>query len=320
MSKKETKVFDFNLIGDSVSVSLENLFFACETHVKTKSLSAALNPKVVSGHRQPAKSSKSGIEKQTRLLNQAKHRRHRACRVAMLYSVIGLEHVVFEALCRLQRASDQDFLSKEGKKFWRRNPQTGLVQITDLGKAAYYLLGRNEVQAGDCNCKLHAGASVVHAYLKQGLVLRNGFVHGVSGQKTLDLHPVGEPKVVFEEGDKRTEEQQFHGITRSQSKTSFSEAVVELKSAGVFVCSHADGDPNHVCVSMATSFCRQGFDLTRVIAKHYEIAVSAIFYDLCGSRILATNQKPNERDNIADERIVFSGDEIVKRVNRALKG
>lgn len=295
MSDSEIKTFTYNLIGDSLSIALENLFEAVNLERECRGLRLS--------------ASSVQVEVNKRKLRRAQHHQNRCSRVSILYSVIALEHVTFEALCKLDKAGDTNLTERQGT-VWRRSPHTQLVQIKDLKKAILYLLSRGEIQDANCACKTRASSQTVHSYLEEGLKIRNGFVHGVSSQREIELVPRGQPRVISDRGGKKIVEQEMTATTKSQTITSFSQAVNRLKSSGVFNCSHADGDPNHVCLSMASSFCNYGFDLVHVLAKHYGIRVSIVFYDSDGNRVITTNTTEEAIGGDYDIKIEFSANAV----------
>lgn len=311
----DTKTFTVSLIGDSIAMCLESLFASIENETQQYGAKAKLNAKPKPGFRTPARLPKAEITRLSRLARRTAHLSKRQNRVAMLYSFIALEHITLEILNRLRNAADADFLARDvkierKKGFWAENKDTGTVQMRDTKKAIIYLLNRDEIQKEACDCKNRAGSNKTSSFLTHGLKVRNTFVHGISGEKEVELTPVGDESVQQIDEKTTIKTQQMNAVTKTVSVTAYSAAIDQLKRDKIFHCGHADGDPNHICVTIALIYCLHALDLCQVLAKHYSISVSALFYMDVDTRVLVRNTTTKLAPDTCEKELSFSRQHI----------
>jgi len=264
----------------------------------------------------------SPIGKENRRLKTESIRQHK---VAMLYSFISLEHVVYDILTKLRTANDEDLenykYSKGNKKaFWNVNSKTNTVQINNINKAIRYLLRRPEMQSTECNCSDLINNAKIESTITNGHKIKNILVHGISAIKNVTLTPTGEKEIEQLEEGKTREIQTMNSKTNYIGETTYFEAIKSLKNDKIFECGHATGDPAHICLDMAVSFSTQIYRIIRTLAKHHKVALNAVFYSKTDeyNLIIATNQEIHNTDRY-DEVISFSYNSIIKKYNEGIR-
>jgi len=309
----EIKTFPITLISDTLSISLDNLFDSSWKHILIEKEKVKLNPKPRKGFRNNAKPSVEQYRTIRKKIGRLQTKANRAQKVAMLYSFIALEHMTYEILNKLRDQNDAAFLAEKDKRkaFWGINPNTNTTQIREIRKAIRFLLSRQEMESDDCECSEMKNDPKIESYLANGHKVKNTFVHGISGDKEVELTPTGEAEVIEETDEKRIEMQTMDSITKNVSLTTFFQAIQQLKNDDIFFCSHATGDPSHICLSMAEAFCRYGYRITRSLAKHFNIGISCSFYYNDTKFVMATNGEIKEmQKRNSDIAINFSSNEI----------
>jgi hypothetical protein len=311
----ELKTFPITLISDTLSISLDNLFDSSWKHIQIEKEKVKLNPKQKKGFRPIPKPNATQQKSIKRKIGRLQTKANRAQKISMLYSFIALEHMTYEILNRLRDANDVDLLAEKDKKkaFWGINPNTNTTQIREIRKTIRYLLSRPEMESEDCDCSELKTDPEIESFLANGHKIKNTFVHGISGDKEVELTPSGEKEVIEKDDNTRIEIQEMDSITKNVSLTTFFQAIQQLKNDKIFFCSHATGDPSHICLSMAEAFCRFGYRITRSLAKHFNIGISCSFYYNDTKFVVVTNGEIQEmqKEN-SDIAINFSTNEIHK--------
>ncbi len=311
----EIKTFPITLISDTLSISLDNLFDSSWKHIEIEKEKVKLNPKQRKGFRPAQKPTETQQKAIKRKIGRLQAKANRAQKVAMLYSFIAMEHMTYEILNKLRDANDADLLAEKEKKksFWGINTNTGTTQIIEIRKAIRYLITRPEMESEDCECSKLKSDPEIESYLTNGHKIKNTFVHGISGDKEVELTPTGEKEVIEKDDNTRIEIQEMDSVTKNVSLTTFFQAIQQLKNDKIFFCSHATGDPSHICLSMAEAFCRFGYRISRSLAKHFGVGISSTFYYNKIEFVIATNGEISDmqKDN-SDRAISFSTNEIYK--------